>query len=447
VTDTILLVLIVAGTLAGGAWISVRTRHLSHPVALIAASFFLPLGAALLRRSDLQAPRWSYETYVLVAESYLLWLVFPSLALALWGAPDRFRFGRESLRSSFGTPVFLWYARLLAMATIAATLVQNYLVSGLPILLADPELAYQFHTTTVPGLQILPRAGFAACALLHFAFYLRRRPLDLVLLALVFLSPLTKLARIDLMLSAVTLLLMNVHFPVVRPGRRTAVAAVLLAAAFVYGMIELGNQRINRFGKYTVSYADAIGFRGYRGPGETIAVAYGYFALSFENLDRFVKATGGYRTGGYVSFNPLFNTFFFVNRLTGGKYPGPESIVERRNPVGPMATVETSLANFYLDFGAGLAWVPMLAYMGAWIWLYLRRRRSVASATAYCLYSAAMMLSAFQGVVTAPFIYQGMALGLLPLVLQNRLPLRLPGGRPAVSAQGETGFRAGAEPG
>lgn len=429
VMDTFLFVFVVVGTVGAIVWISLRTRQMSHPVALIGLSFFLPMGAALLRLSELQAARWTYDTNVLLIEAYLLWLAFPCLALAILTQGPQHVPRDQSLALRLEGPGFRWYARSLAIATVVAILLQNYLTAGLPVVLLDPELAYEYHTSTVPVIQIMGRAGFAACALLHLAFYHRRKSIDLVLLVVVLLSPLTRLGRIDLMLSGLTLLLMNAYFPVVRLSRRTVTVAILGALAFIYGMVEVGNQRVSRFGRFSVSYADAIGFRGYAGPGETFAVAYGYFALSFENLDRFVRVSNGYRTHGLVSFSPVFNTLFFLNRLTAGKYPGPEIIVARRNPVGPMATVETCLASFYLDFGAGLAWVPMLIYMGVWIWLYLRRSRSLVFATVYCLYSAAMMLSAFQGVVTAPFIYQGILLAMLPLVLSNRVLLRAPKGK------------------
>jgi len=193
----------------------------------------------------------------------------------------------------------------------------------------------------------------------------------------------------------------------------------MLVGVLVLGLVEVGNLRSNRFGKYSVSYAEAIGYRGPPGPGEVFAVTYGYFSLSFENLDRFIKANPEYRTFGYLSLSPLFNSVFFVNLLTGGKYPGPEAIVDHRNPVGPMATVETALADFYLDFGAGLAWCGMLLYLGAWLWLYRRRTRSPAWVLMYSAFSAAMALSAFQGVMAAPFLYQDVLLALPPLLISR----------------------------
>jgi len=417
VNPSILLSLIVGGVVIGTIWTSVRTRHLLHPVFLISVGFFLPLAAATLRLSDLQASHWAYETYALALEAWLLWLVFPCVWLASAGRQDCWRPPERSDQRQGISAALMWYARILGILNIAAIILQNYLTGGLPILLVDPEVAFEYHTATVPILQILARASFAACALLHLAIYYRRRVIDVVLLLLVLLCPLTKLARIDLMLSAITLVLMNAYFPIVKLRSRKGFIGLAALVGLLLGLVELGNQRLNRFGRFSVSYGDAIGFRGYRGPAEAFAVAYGYFALSFENLDRFVKENPEYRTRGLLSFSPLFNAVFFVNRLTAGKYPGPDTIVDRRNPVGPMATVETALAPFYLDFGAGMAWVPMLFYMLVWLWLYSHRHRGLSYVIAYAGYSASMVLSAFQGVVAAPFIYQGLALALLPFLL------------------------------
>src|SRR5438046_10317642 len=81
VNARVLLSLIVGGVVGGTIWTSVRTRDLLHPVFLISLGFFLPLGAATLRLSDLQASHWAYETYALAIEAWLLWLVFPCLWL------------------------------------------------------------------------------------------------------------------------------------------------------------------------------------------------------------------------------------------------------------------------------------------------------------------------------------------------------------------------------
>jgi len=96
VNASVLLVLILLGVVGGTTWTSIRTGHLLHPVFLVSLGFFLPLGAATLRLSDLQVSHWAYETYVLAIEAWLLWLVFPSLWLATAGRHETWQTPEQS---------------------------------------------------------------------------------------------------------------------------------------------------------------------------------------------------------------------------------------------------------------------------------------------------------------------------------------------------------------
>jgi hypothetical protein len=389
-----------------------KTRTVMNPVTLISAGFFVPLLFAMMRLSGMQSYSWKADTYLVLAETALFWLMLPAMALLLMrraraatvaSGPDL------QTRSWFGT-----YSRLLAIAYVAGTLLQNYLIGGSPLLLFDPDLAYENHTATIPVLQIIGHAGFVAAALLFVNYFTKRSVLDLLLLPIVVLMPITKLGRIDVMMSVATLVILNARFPVVRITLRRGILAIVAATTMAWALVEVGNQRMNRYGKYSVSYADAISFRGPRGPGELFAVCYGYFSLSFENFDRFVRNNPSYRSYGAMSFSPVFNSTFFVTRLTHGDYPDEGLVVKRRNPVGLMSTVGTALSAFYLDFGAAFAWIPMLVYGGVWMMLFAFRDRSTPLAIVFAGFSSAMMLSCFQHVMAAPFIYQALLLAAVP---------------------------------
>jgi hypothetical protein len=393
-------------------WIAVnRTKTWVNPASMITAGYFIPLAFALFRLSDLQAPRWTDDTYAVLLESVVMWLLLPG-GLSLLARP-----GALATPGERRSPWILRFARAFAIAHIAAVLIQNKLVGGHAFLFVDPEAAYEHHTDTLGGLQILGRANFIAVALLHLAIFGWRNRKDVVLLGIVLLMPLTKLARIDVLMSGVTLVAMNAIYPLVRVTARRVVTLAALGMLGVYGLVEIGNQRVSRFGRYSFSYADAIGFNTYAGPGDTFAVLYGYFPLSFENFDRFVRRNTDFRTGGALSFSPIFNTATFATKLTAGKYPSETIIVDRRDPVGPMATVGTALTAYYLDFGAEGAWIPMAVFMLVWWALFTRRRRSDAHALAFCAYSSAMFLASFQAVASTAVVYQDILLGVVPLAL------------------------------
>jgi hypothetical protein len=393
------------------------TRTAANPVSIISATFFLPLCAALLRLSDLQAAYWADDTYYVLYASVVCWIVLPT---ALLLAPSR---APTTVRESgfVGRALFPSFARTFAAGHVGAVLLQNYIVGGTPFLFLDPVLAVDHHTATVPVLQILGRAGFVSAGLLFLSYAKHRRRADLFFLGMVLVAPITKLARIDLLMIAIALVVMNAFVPVVRVTARRVAVLTLAAMGFIYGLVELGNQRVSQYGKYTWSYAEAIGFRPMAGPGDVFAVIYGYFPLSFENLDRFVRNNRSFRTHGLLSFNPLFNTVFFAKKVTGTEnYPTEQIIVERRNPIGAMATVGTALSDFYLDFGASFAWLPMALYMMVWTMLFRRARASQGWLLAYGLFSSAMALASFQAVMAAAVIYQAMLLGLLPFAIGAR---------------------------
>jgi len=389
-----------------------KSRTVMNPVTLISVGFFVPLLLAMTRLSGLQAYSWTSDTYIVLGQTALFWLLLPTAGLLLL---------RRSRSATAANPSelqvrrwFSLYVRLLALAYVAGTLLQNYMVVGSPLLLLDPDLAYENHTATIPILQIVGHAGFVVAALLFVNYFSKRSIIDLLALPIVVLMPVTKLGRIDVMMSLATLVILNARFPVVRITFRRGVLAIAAAALMAWGLVEVGNQRMNRYGKYSVSYADAISFRGARGPGELFAVCYGYFSLSFENFDRFVRNNSSYRSYGAMSFSPVFNSTFFVTRLTHGDYPDEGLVVKRRNPVGLMSTVGTALSAFYLDFGPAFAWIPMLVYGGLWMVLFAFRDRSTPLAIAFAGYSSAMMLSCFQHVMAAPFIYQALLLAVIP---------------------------------
>ena len=391
-----------------------RTRVWFNPVLLIAISFFLPMTVATFHLSGLQRTDWTLRTWGLLLEAAAIWLIIPAAVLAT--SVRLQRDGPVELPSTGGWVT--WGFRVLGVLVVISTLLQNRILGGSWVLLFDPDAAYELHTKTVPGLQIFGRSAFAAAGGLFLLLSQRRSWLDATLLLCVFLVPLTRLARFDLMMSGLTLAVLNARYPIVRLRRRTLVGGVVALAGLAYGAVVLGNLRTSKFGALSTSYARAIDFQGPAGPGESFSVLYGYFGLSFENLDRFVRADRGHRTYGLLSLSPVFNTVFFVGRLTQGEYPGPAEVVRHRNPVGTMATVGTALSDFYLDFGM-LAFVPMLGYGVVWLGLYYLSRRGPVLYVIYCSYTAAICLSSFQAVIVAPFLYQGILLGLVPLGLQR----------------------------
>lgn len=396
------------------AWLVLRReRHLTNPVGLMTLFFFLPLSASLMRLSGYQVRLWTFDTWSVIAESILLWLILPALFLLMpTGAHRRVERDNAQTPATY-TRSIVWYARIGALMVIAGTGFQNYLLGGHVLLALYPEQAFALHALRVPVIQILARSAPAFAGLEFLLYRASRKRFDLLLLVVLVVLPLTRLARMDLLLSILTLVVIGSQSGAFRLTRTRGVVLAFAGIAFVLAMVAVGQVRTSRFGRYSISYASGIRYNGYPGPGESIAVLYGYFALPFENFDRFVRQNEFHHTHGLLSFSPLFNTFFVVDRLVGRDYPRPELVEERSDEINRAALVGTALSTFYLDFGTGAA-LPIGFYMGLWLLLHRRRARSVGWLLAYSLYSSAMALSCFQAVVTAPFVYQGIVLATIP---------------------------------
>ncbi|HIV69775.1 MAG TPA: hypothetical protein H9903_02465, partial [Candidatus Aquabacterium excrementipullorum] len=205
--------------------------------------------------------------------------------------------------------------------------------------------------------------------------------------------------------------------------RPRLILLVALLAGLLIGGAELGNLRQNRFGLYEFKYSDFIKWKPqYVGPAEIFAVLYGYFPLSFENFDAFVRQFKGGHSYVLWSFDWFFTGFIKMNWIPG--FAMAQADAFQFTPISSAANVPTALSPFYADAGAvGMA-VPLAFYVCVWAYLYHRSRSSVAHLTLFALYAGAFALSSFQAVVAAAFIAHQMAEILLIMAITWRLHAR-----------------------
>jgi hypothetical protein len=82
----------------------------------------------------------------------------------------------------------------------------------------------------------------------------------------------------------------------------------------------------------------------YAGPGDVLAVLYGYFPLSFENFDKAIRQFRGSYGIALVSFDWLFTGFLKLNWFT--PYAFLQAELTGFIPVSGAATVPTALSAF-----------------------------------------------------------------------------------------------------
>jgi hypothetical protein len=402
--DIILQITIV--TLGGFALCMVRrkTGVWANPITILMLCLFLPLFFCLFRLSSLQSPKWDYETYAAIWTTIGAWLFFPSLVLIAKGK----LLIKESFRKDdwlIQTDEFFLCVRLFSIIVFLSYLLGNYVQAKTILPILNPEIAYAIHAEFPPIIRFVARANPAAVVLLYLLYWKRRKPVDLLLLLVIFLTPLTRLSRIDLALGLVALCVTFSFYPLFQWTKKRTIFAGLILSALLIGGAELGNLRTNRFGEYDITYDSAIEWKpDIRGPANILPIAYGYFPLSFENFDRFVtnfKDKGTYMYG-INSFDWVFTGFIklhwipFLSRI----YDSSAKFM----PVSSAATVPTALYPFYADFGpVGMAF-PMMLYVSIWIFFFYRSRESFCYSMIFAIYSGAFALSSFQAIIAAPII-------------------------------------------
>lgn len=398
--------------------ISVRfSARWINPVSIIFVCFFLPMAAATLRLSGLQSNSWLPNTYAALLLIFGSWLLVPTIIILARGKVE----GRLKISENLLTGHFAYASRCFAGIVITAYFLSNYIQAGtlLPILI--PEVAYRLHTDFPPVLRLFARCTPAVIGLSYIVFAFHRRKIDLIIIVIALLTPITRLSRIDVMLSAVVFLLVFSAFPIFKLTWKRLVLLLATLAVVAIGVVELGNQRTNRFGLYKVEYGQAIKWKpDITGPAGVFPVIYGYFPLSFENFDAFVEHAGEKRADGLTSFDWFFTGLVKLNRFSGSDSGAYGSFV----PVSSAANVPTALLPFYNDFGVTGMVFPAVLYMILWLLFFYKSSKDVVWLMLYGIFSAAFSLASFQALVAAPIIFHQLILASFVVFISKRIARR-----------------------
>lgn len=390
-----------------------------NPVGIIFVCFFLPMVAATLRLSGVQSNSWNTNTYVALLLIFGSWLLAPTIIILARGKVE----SRLKISNSLLTGHFAYVSRGFAAVVVTAYFLSNYIQAGtlLPILI--PEVAYRLHTDFPPVLRLFARCIPAVVGLSYLVFAFHRKKIDLFIIVIALLTPLTRLSRIDVLLCAVVLLIVFSTLPIFKLTLKRMVLLAVTFAVVTIGVVEIGNQRTNRFGLYKVEYGQAIKWKpDIAGPVGVFPVIYGYFPLSFENFDAFVGHAGEKRSDGLTSFDWFFTGIVKLNRFAGSDSGSYGSFV----PVSSAANVPTALLPFYNDFGVTGMIFPAVLYMILWLVFFYKSSKDVVWLMLFSIFSAAFSLASFQALVAAPIIFHQLILASFVIFISKRLARRQP---------------------
>lgn len=278
-------------------------------------------------------------------------------------------------------PAFLF---LVDSIYVAAMLAENYLGSGhiLPGL-----VGVDIHTFHAPILFYITGATYLVVALNTLVAINGKKWLllvDVLVVALLFFG---KSARMDAFIAIIECvsLIAFIGIPEVarkikeRNGRnnrsrKNVVAAVIMAAVLILAVqtgVNIGNDRMNSYGRYDITYGDGIGYCGPELFGDTLSLYYGYFPFSFYNLNNNIAFVGP--QGSFAGINSFRSLYFGVLQFDNLFGAPLNEANDSKVIVTKGATVTTGFWDFYYDYG-----VFCIIPISVSLVIYLLLRRALA---------------------------------------------------------------------
>ncbi|MEL7597562.1 MAG: hypothetical protein AAGU01_05095 [Clostridiaceae bacterium] len=249
--------------------------------------------------------------------------------------------------------------------------VENYLGSGTFI----PALRkIDIHTYSAPVISFITRSPFIFVSG-NLLFYLKyKTKVNLWTLIIILIQPMiTRGARMNSLITAFQIVSFLIFYIInnkstnltnSKKNRVTRINTqkVILVSLVSFGILVWGmgiytNYRMNHFGKYDLTYSNSIQYTGPKLFSNIFSTYYGYFPLSFNNLNLNIQFhQQKYNYIGLYTFK-----FFYFGLLQLDNIFGLDPYTPYINKLVTTgaATVPTGFYDFYYDFGY-FSFVPIV---------------------------------------------------------------------------------------
>lgn len=372
----------------------IKTRDILNPVTLTTLSFSIPTLICLLRLSNLQSKSWDDITYLIILYAICAFIFIPHI----------FTYNKKIILNRYNVyyNISASFLLFLFIVSIIFYFYGNLFISGdyLPVL--SGENLSEVHTESISFFSTLTLLlMLISNVLLYFKYKNTQNKFYFILCLILCALPLTRLARMDTFISLVILVFISYDLS---NNRKKYLLTILTLTPMILIMIAaIGEYRMTVGYSFNIKYANEIDFSVYSGPFDVFAMLYGYFPLSVENLDRFVKANinfSDYQFGVYT-FRPILVGIFKMHRFIDD-YPMYEYFNNLRDPLTLAATVPTALAEFTIDYGYYFSIFPMLVFSFIGVILYNKSAVVAKYRLCYLIYATNYVLFSFTNAFIQP---------------------------------------------
>lgn len=182
-----------------------------------------------------------------------------------------------------------------------------------------------------------------------------------------------------------------------KPNKLVIGAIACFAAILVFQSAAMTDDRMGYYGKYDLSYAEEIGYSGPSFLEDVVAVYYGYFPMSFNNLNLSLKY--GHTDQNYLGLYSFRSVYFGVlqfDNIFDLDLAQPDATSVKSSP---SATVATAFWDFYYDYGY-LCFIPIgtMALVCGLVTTRLNRKPTFFMAIQYYYFIPLVFFQSFQNV-------------------------------------------------
>lgn len=267
---------------------------------------------------------------------------------------------------------------VINIIVMIALLAENYITTGSIV----PAIAgMQDHTTHASGLVYITNSQYFILATdLLFYMVTRKKRYLLYIAALIMLPMVTRASRMSSMMEIVSIMSLYLYLRryYIRQNEIQSKYPIKQVLSFLFGaialvlvinvMVNIGASRMNHYGRYDYLYSDNIGYTGPDIFGEVGAWYYGYFPLSFNNLN--INVTFNDSGMSYLGLSSFKAFYYGILHLASLGVP-TDIANSSKIVINANCTVVTGFWDFWYDYGP-LCFIPMI--VSGLIYLALKQR-------------------------------------------------------------------------
>lgn len=293
---------------------------------------------------------------------------------------------------------------LINIIYILLFLLENYIGSRN---LAPYLFGIDIHTYSAPIISFITRALYVMLFLNYICYSSFKQKRYLIFFVIdILLFPVLRGGRINVFMAIIQfgLFFIMYNLPIILKRKKIFIAIISIGLSFVVVGVYMGNKRVENNMKGhelegKVEYKDHIKYTGPEDPMGILPWYYGYFPMSFANLDKTIQYIddNNLKTYGLYTARPILVGLMELDNIVPG-YKDIEYASGLAQYYTTAATVRTGFMEFYLDFGR-LAGISIAIYASIAVFLYNKIRKNIYAISAYAFFAGCWFFMSFQNMM------------------------------------------------